>query len=309
MFLCGAVWLLALLVGCMGGRGIKFEIQPGDDSAQRLRELSEAGQADHLAARDLPEINADEYERFGDALLSRGQNFQAYVQYEKSLKLKPDNRRAAYKMGLSLLLGGKPDDAIEQFKTVVKNDSAFAYAYEGLGWAYFEKKDYQQAETQFKQAVELNHRLWRSYNFLGNIYDYRREYDQAALEYISAISAAPDHGQLYNNLGVSYTRAGKNREAVEAFGKAIGRNCRDPRVFNNLGLALANLGRYDEALDAFKKGGNEARAYNNMGCIYLDKGEYVEAVRCFEKAIALGPEFYAAAAENLKKAKMLAAKQ
>lgn len=309
MLLVSSLCLLVLMTGCAGGRGIKFEIQHGDDSAQRLRELSEANQDDHIPLKELPDITGDEYERFGDAFLSKGKNFQAYVQYEKSLKIKPGNCRVEYKMGLALLLGGKQDDAIEKFKAVTKKDPEFAPAYEGLGWAYFEKRDYTLAEGQFRKGIALNHKLWRSYNFLGNIYDSRREYDRAAVEYLSAISAAPDNGFLYNNLGVSYTMAGKNQIAVEVFRKAIEKKFRDPRVFNNLGLALANLGRYDEALEALKKGGNEAQAYNNMGCIYLDKGEYAEAVQSFEKAIALEPGYYAKAAENLKKAKTLAVKQ
>jgi len=43
-----------------------------------------------------------------------------------------------------------------------------------------------------------------------------------------------------------------------------------------------------------------------MGCIYLEKGNYPEAVRSFEKAIAIEPSYYAKAADNLKKAKMMA---
>jgi tetratricopeptide (TPR) repeat protein len=76
-----------------------------------------------------------------------------------------------------------------------------------------------------------------------------------------------------------------------------------------MALAYANLGRYDEAMEAFRKAGGEAHAYNNMGCIYLEKGKYQEAVQSFENAITLEPGFYAKAADNLKKAKMLAGKQ
>jgi tetratricopeptide (TPR) repeat protein len=103
--------------------------------------------------------------------------------------------------------------------------------------------------------------------------------------------------------------AGHHQAAVDAFGKAIEKNYRESRVFNNMALAYANLGRYEEAMEAFRKAGGEAHAYNNMGCIYLEKGNYPEAVRSFEKAIAIEPAFYAKAADNLKKAKMLASKQ
>jgi tetratricopeptide (TPR) repeat protein len=212
-----ALCLLVLLAGCAGSRGIKFEIQPGDDSGQRLRELSEASRDDHTPAKDLPDISGDEYERLGDALLNRGKNFQAYVQYEKSLKLKPENQLVEYKMGLAILLGGKHDDAIEQFKSITKKDPQFAYAYEGLGWAYFEKRNYSQAETYFNKAIGLNHKLWRSYNFLGNINDHRKEYDHTPLNTLSAISVAPDNGPIYNNLGFSYTMAGKNSKPLRRF--------------------------------------------------------------------------------------------
>jgi Flp pilus assembly protein TadD len=223
--------------------------------------------------------------------------------------MKPDNPRVGYKMGLALLLANKNEDAIEQFDAVLKLDSNFASAYEGIGWAYFNKQDFGQAEPNLRKALERNHRLWRSYNLLGNIYDYRKQYEHAALEYASAIAVAPDKAFLYNNMGVSFTLAGRYQEATDAFTKAIERRYREPKVFNNLGLALANLGRYDEALDAMRQGGSEAQAYNNLGCIYMEKERYPEAVRCFEKAIALEPSFYSKANENLKKARILASKQ
>ena len=62
-------------------------------------------------------------------------------------------------------------------------------------------------------------------------------------------------------------------------------------------------------MEAFRKAGGDAQAYNNMGCIYLEQGKYPEAIKSFERAIAPEPGYYAKAAENLKKARMLAAKQ
>jgi len=103
--------------------------------------------------------------------------------------------------------------------------------------------------------------------------------------------------------------AGHHQAAIDAFTKAIAKGYRESRVFNNMALAYASLGRYAEAQEAFRKAGGEAHAYNNMGCIYLEQGKYSEAVESFEKAIATEPGYYAKAAENLKTARMLAAKQ
>ena len=303
--------MIFMLAGCGSSKGFRVAVETGGDADQK--NMGAAAEQQTLFVSDdtkaLPEITGDEYEQLGDALLNKGNLYLAYVQYEKSLKLKPDNIRVEYKKGLALLLGEKSDDAIRQFEMVLKKEPKFDLANEGLGRAYFQKKDFLLAERHFKKAIDQNHKLWMSYNFLGNIYDNKQDYEKAILEYTSAIALKPDQGFLYNNLGVSCLLAGHNQAAVDAFGKAVEKNYRESRVFNNMALAYANLGRYDEATEAFRKGGGEAYAYNNMGCIYLEKGNYPEAVRSFEKAIAIEPAFYAKANDNLKKAKTLAAKQ
>jgi tetratricopeptide (TPR) repeat protein len=303
-----AVSVMTVLSGC-AGKGVKFEISPGDNSSRQLRELAESRQDTSEPVKQLPEMTGDEIEALGDGLLNQGKPAMAYVQYQKALKLKPDNIRITYKQGLAFLMAGKSDDAVSLFNLVVKKDPGFDPAYEGLGRVYFQKKDYANAELNFRKAVEINHKRWLSYNYLGNIYDFRKNYEQAIVEYTSAISVNSDQGYLYNNLGVSCLLAGRYQAAVDAFTRAMEKNFRESRVNNNMALALANLGRYDEALEAFKSGGGEAHAYNNMGCVYLEKKKYEEAILCFEKAIAIEPSFYVKASENLKKARVLAAKQ
>jgi Flp pilus assembly protein TadD len=303
--------ILFLFGGCSTGKGFKLAIETGGEADRKNLDAAAEQTIPFVSddTKSLPEISSDEYEQRGDALLNKGNLYLAYVQYEKSLKLKPDNTRVEYKKGLALLLGEKNDDAIRQFEMVLKKEPKFDLANEGLGRAYFQKKDFLRAETYFKRAIDQNHKLWMSYNSLGKIYDNRQDYEKAILEYTSAIAVKPDQGLLYNNLGVSCLLAEHYQEAVDAFGKAVEKNYRESRVFNNMALAYANLGRYDEAMEAFRIAGGEAHAYNNMGCIYLEKGSYSEAVRCFEKAIALEPSFYAKASDNLKKAKTMAATQ
>jgi Flp pilus assembly protein TadD len=295
--------ILIFLFGCAGGKGFRVEIESGDDSVQRIQELAENQTQDEPPAKDLPEMSGDEYERLGDALLSKKNLYLAYVQYEKSLKLNPENIRVQYKKGLVLLYGQKNDEAVEQFLTVLENNPNFALAYEGIGRSFFQKKEYNKAETYFFKALIFDPKLWRTHIFLGYIYDHRKDYHAAVSEYKSAISAQPNNGLIYNNLGVSYSLAGEYKKAVKAFYKAIEIKHREQKVYNNLALALANLERYDEALEAFKKAGGEAQAYNNLGCIFLRRGKFQEAEKFFEKAIVLEPTFYAKAAENLRKAK------
>jgi tetratricopeptide (TPR) repeat protein len=256
---------------------------------------------DEVFDKKLPEMTGDEYERLGDTLLSRGKLHIAYLQYERSLQANPNNLRAEYKKGLALLLGEKNDEAIEQFNIILKKDAYFAIAYEGLGRAYFNKKEYSEAEINFQKALKMNPTLWKAFNFLGNIYDFQKRFEEAVRAYESALVIKPDNGVLYNNLGISYFLTGEFKKAVRAFNRAIDLKYTKSKVYNNLGMAYANLERYSKALQAFKQAGGNARAYNNLGCIYLKKSMYEEALRCFEKAIEAQPGFYATANENLKK--------
>jgi tetratricopeptide (TPR) repeat protein len=297
-----------IFTSCLGNKGIKFEIDSGDESSQRLKELSERQNAGVIPQKELPPITGYEYERLGDALLGQKKFYMAYVQYEKSLKLNPDNVRVEYKQGLALLFGANHLDAISHFKKILEKEPTYALAYEGIGRAYFQDKKIESAEANFRKAVELEPRLWKSYTFLGYIYDLQKDHDAAIKSFKSALKIKPDKGLIYNNLGFSYSLSGKYKKAVEAFNNSIKHDFRRGKVYNNLALSLANLGRYDEALEAFKVAGGESSAYNNLGCIYLGRGMFEEAVKCFEKAIELEPGYYAKAGDNLKKAKVLSSR-
>lgn len=261
----------------------------------------------HYAAVDRvapPIMKADDYERLGDMYYDKDNLHNAFLQYEKSLKLRPDNFRVQYKKGRSLLAGGMNEDAIKEFQAVLKINPDYALAHEGIGQAYFQMKKYDEGIPYFIKAVKLDVTLWKARTYLGIIYDIKQNHDMAIEEYKNAITIKPKVGLLYNNLGISFYEAGKYEQAVAAFKSAIENNYNNGKVHNNLGLAFSKLGKYEMALEAFKAGGDEAKAYNNLGCIFLRQGEYEKAIKYFETAINIHPHFYTIANENLRKAKV-----
>jgi Flp pilus assembly protein TadD len=256
-----------------------------------------------------PKMTSLEHERSGDLQLSRGNLHMAYIQYEKSLRLEPDNARARYKKGLLLIIARMNVEAVKEFQEVLKKEPEHALAYEGLGKAYFQMKKYDQAERNFRRGLALDPKLWKAHNFLGIIYDHQGRHDLAIHEFEAAIKLKPDEGLLYNNLGVSYSLAGEYKKALDAFNRAQKRNYLNNKFYNNLGLVLSKLGRHQEALQAFRKEGDQAQAYNNLGCIYLEAGEFEKAISYFEKAIEIKPAFYARASDNLEKAKIIRSRE
>jgi len=71
--------------------------------------------------KTLPEMTSDEFEKSGDVLLSRGNLYKAFVQYDKCLQLNPDNIEVIYKKGLLFVIGGLNQDAIKEFQKVIKD--------------------------------------------------------------------------------------------------------------------------------------------------------------------------------------------
>ena len=118
-------------------------------------------------------MTAEDYEKSGDMALNNGDYYTAFVQYNKSLDLKPENLRISYKKGLIYLLTGKNEQAVKEFEGVIKKDPGKAWVYEGLGEAYFQMNQHAQAEENFQKALELDPKRWKARNFLGNIYDYQ----------------------------------------------------------------------------------------------------------------------------------------
>ncbi|MEN8211971.1 MAG: tetratricopeptide repeat protein [Thermodesulfobacteriota bacterium] len=270
----------------------------------RYKEESDSAQSESNQGDKLPELNADEYEKLGDAMLSNGKYFIAFMQYENSLKENKGNLRVEYKKGVALLGANKLKEAQKQFQQVLQKKPDFAPAHEGMGRVNFKSRQYHIAKADFKKAVGLDPVLWRSYNYLGNLYDLDKEYDLAVRNYKTAITIRPDKGFLYNNLGVSLYMADKYQDAVESFYKALKLGYASRKIYNNLGRTFVDMELYDKALEAFKKGGSEAVAYNNVGVGLLNSGKTDKAAQYFRKAIELSPQFYVQANENLKKCRL-----
>jgi tetratricopeptide (TPR) repeat protein len=300
--------LCFFLTGC-GSKTIMVEprVKYGNPSGSHVKDIPEVRykeQAEPLKNNKPPEINADEYEKLGDALLANGKYFMAFMQYENSLEKDKDNLRVEYKKGVAMLGGGRLKEAHNLFKIILEKKPDFALAYEGIGRINFRNKLYPVAKFNFEKAIGLDPLLWRSYSYLGHIHDIRKEYDLAVREYKTALTIKPGAGFVYNNLGVSLSMAGHYKEAVDSFYHALELGYGSNKVYNNLGQVLMKLDLYDKAFEAFKKADSEAVAWNNIGVGYLNNGRINKAAHCFKKAIELSPKFYVLANENLKKCRL-----
>jgi tetratricopeptide (TPR) repeat protein len=255
--------------------------------------------------KEEPWRTAEEYERSGDEYRKAGNYGMAFLKYGKALEMDPKNTALKNKIAGLYLTGGLLADALEAFEGLIKEEPAYAPAYEGLGRVYIATGDLEKAEENFLKAVERPQAVWESYNFLGIIADKKKDFEQAQGYYSKAIGrcgTGPGQAALYNNLGFSLYLSGKYEEAVKAYSEAL-KIAPDEKVYNNLGMALAKMGKYSIALESFKRSSPEHVAFNKLGIIYFNEGKYQEAAEAFKSAIEISPTWYANASENLEKTK------
>ena len=253
-------------------------------------------------------MTPEECERRGDNYLKHNNIDMAFIQYDRALRLNPNQPDINYKMGYLFLKKGLLEEAKEKFENILKDDPSYALAYSGMGQAYLKSGEFDKAKEKFQQAIELDTGLWQAYNFIGIIYNNQQRFEEAITQYKAAIDLKPDSVTLLNNLGMSYYFNGEYEKAAEVFMRTLRVDDSRNKVCNNLALTLSKLRRYEDAFNIFKRCGNEVTAYNNIGYVYMMDGKYKEAVKSFEKSIEMSPKLYVKAYNNLKKAKMVVEK-
>jgi len=293
---------VAFLGGCASGTK---ETVVRDEHMRMLdlQKKAEAATAAGSTPKELPELDARGLEQVGDNYVRQGNPAMAFVQYEKAQAKDPKLESVKYKKGMLMLNRGMNDEALAAFEDILGRDPKNALALEGRGRVRLAKNDLDGAMADFDSSLAADPRLWQVYALRGYVYDQRKDHDRAIGEYEKAVALNPHSSLLYNNLGMSRYLKGDHRMAADAYSRAIRLDLGNRRAYNNLGLVLFKMGRYEEVLFAFKQGGDEAAVYNNMGCLYLTEKKYEMAIQSFEKAIALNPQHFAKAQENMSKAK------
>ena len=150
------------------------------------------------------------------------------------------------------------------------------------GSAYFQRKQFDLAETAFKMALDVECSYPKEYIYvlISNCYSQRGGYDGAiewrnkALEiredaenyvnlgliyrlkndettaeqmYKKALELAPDDGGVYGSIASLYLSQDRIDEAIPLFEKCLELNPRMPVVYADLAVCYARKGRFDEA--------------------------------------------------------------
>ena len=205
------------------------------------------------------------------------------------------------------------ESAIENFSRAIALDGSYAYAYAGLGEAYWNKYqiDHQatymtKAREACQHALSLNGSLAAGHVCMGNLLVSSGKYENASLEFRRALTAEPTNDDAYRGLGAAYERLGRWQDAEQTYRRAIELRPHYWAGYSWLGHFYTAQGRYQEAVEQFDHAAavspDNSAVYHSLGGLYIFMGRYDDAIHALQRAIALRPSFEAYA--NLGEAYM-----
>lgn len=189
---------------------------------------------------------------------------------------------------------GRLAEAENVYKEILKIAPDHADTLNLLGFAVFQKGEYNAAAGFIKKAIRINPSNPLYYINLGNTLHGLNKENEAVNAYLRALAIQPDHAEALNNLGNVYYVQGKMDESLSCYKRAIKLNEDNPDACNNLGSTLRKLGRLDEAVSILRKAlelnPDHAHALNNLGMVLKEQNRPAEAIDYYRKSLEIHPE-------------------
>ncbi len=191
----------------------------------------------------------------GEAYLGQGDYTAALKEFLKAEKLYPHDPHLQNDLGLTYMAKGKLDIAINHFKKAVKIKPDYAPARNNLGTAYLAKKDWDAAIANFNEVTGDLLYATPHYPFsnLGWAYYNKKEYNLSEKYYLEALKIEPGFVVALRGLGRTYIAMGRISEAVANLEKAVKISPRFAESYFDLAKAYTLSGKYKKAVNAYNK--------------------------------------------------------
>ncbi|MDJ0555183.1 MAG: tetratricopeptide repeat protein [Microcoleaceae cyanobacterium MO_207.B10] len=162
------------------------------------------------------------YKNLGDIFFQKGELDAAKENYQNLIKLQPDIWDAHRKLSEILLQQKKLDDAIEKCQYIIKiKPHSPWWAYQILGDAYIQKKEWNKAVIVYQKAITKKADLPECYNQLGDALMQLSKWSEAVTAFRRFLEIKPDSYWCYNKLGKALEKQNLLAEARACYEKAI----------------------------------------------------------------------------------------
>jgi len=231
---------------------------------------------------------------------NRGQRQAAEKDYKEALaRIDRMSDREKYRTrGGYYLLVRNPDNAIEEFSSLVKQFPADTAGIANLAFAYFVKRDMGNALTWGRRAIEIYPKNVPQRNNFGLIAMYAGDFETGAREQKTVLEMNPQFVLAYVGLALSDLGAGRPDEALATWNKLAGTG---PAGASTAAAGLADLALYQgriadarrilepaiEADVAAKNSDEAARKLTTLAEAELASGQPARATSAAERALGM----------------------
>jgi len=196
--------------------------------------------------------------RLGAYYARIGRISEAVAQLKAAIKIKSDLVQSHYLLALIYSSQKKYDLAIAQYETILaaaaKDDPDNAEVHYYLSQLYFISGKYAQAQLQLSQVLRYQPKNVSALYLEGNVFLELKQKEKAKVDFRKVLSVEPQHDGALNALAYVYAEEGINLdEALRMARKAVEIDSTNGAYHDTLGWVLFKKGLYQESLMVLEK--------------------------------------------------------
>jgi protein O-mannosyl-transferase len=161
------------------------------------------------------------YDNLGKELFKEDRIDEAISQFQKAMRLWPNDADAHCGLGVTLGRKGQFDEAINQIQEAIRLKPGYPEAYCNLGTTLGMMGRIDEAISQFREAIRLKPDYAEAYCNLGTALLMNGQIDEAICQYQEAIRLNPDYAEAHYGLGTILGMKGQTDEAINQFQEAL----------------------------------------------------------------------------------------
>jgi tetratricopeptide (TPR) repeat protein len=220
--------------------------------------------------------------------LKCGDVIGADVCFHRALKLRPNNAKIYYYLGICWTESKKLavyEKGLGFFKKAIQINPDYIDAYLKIGDCYCTMNQFEEALIYYQKVLNINPNII-AYNNIGHCYISLKQYANAIPFLLKAQEMKSD-ATVLTNLGVCYFELKQPQKAMKYYKEAIAENKDYYHAYYNMGNTFLYLKQYDYAIDCYEKVVHINPAfmhvYYALGECYYEMGEFDKAIVSYQK--------------------------
>ena len=178
----------------------------------------------------------------------------AYAQRRGKAPRKSESRAAGLVDEADKMAADKKwPEAIDAYKLAIRLDPNYAPAYGGLGDAYLNSGNSEQALVAYKEQVRLAPNDAQAQYDLGYFYNFMGRHGEAFAPLVKATSIDPTFAEAFYGIGYAYLRGADFEKSISFLKSAIRLKPDYAEAYYGLGQAYGKMGKSELANEQLKK--------------------------------------------------------